>query len=110
MKHYYKFLAVGAFLLPVAANAQLLNPLGEDDPRNVIANVIQVVLGLVGILALVMFIYGGISLMISGGNPEKIKKARNVLIWAVVGLALIFSSYGILQFIFSTLTGATTTP
>jgi hypothetical protein len=105
MKHLYKYIVPIATFLPLAASAQLVNPLGENDPRAVIANVINVVLGILGAISLLVFIYAGVSLMISGGVPEKVKKARNTLVWAIVGLALIFSSYGILNFIFQALTG-----
>ena len=106
MKHLPKIVLAATALLPFAASATALeNPLGEDDPRAVIANVISVILGLLGAIALLVFIYAGITLMISGGNPEKVKKARNTLVWAIVGLALIFGSYGILNFIFEALAG-----
>lgn len=103
MKYLSKYLLLVPVLFPIAARAQLENPIGENDPRAIIANVIQVFLGILGSIALIMFIYAGLSLMISGGNPEKVKKAQKTLVWAVIGLILIFGSYGILNFVFETL-------
>ena len=75
------------------------NPLGNREPHQLIGDAIQYILGFVGVLVLVMFIYGGITWMTSAGAPEKIKKGRDTLIWAVLGLGLIFFSYAILRFI-----------
>ncbi len=38
--------------------------------------------------------------MTAGGASDKVKKGRDILVWATLGLALIFSSYAILNFIF----------
>jgi len=81
----------------------LENPLGKRDLGVIIGGIIQYILGFVGILALVMLIYGGITWMTSAGAPEKIKKGRDTLVWAVLGLALVFFSYAILDFIIDAL-------
>jgi len=91
---------------PVALN----NPLGEDQAdvsvNDVVANIIQVVLGIVGSLALVMFIFGGLTWMTAAGNTERVTKGKNVLIWATIGLIVIFTSYALVEFIIKGITGA----
>ncbi len=85
-------------------SAELPNPLGDTkDIPSLVANLIKVVLGLVGVLALVMFIYGGILWMTSGGNEQKIKKGKDTLVWATLGLAIIFFSYAIVNFVLETI-------
>jgi len=69
----------------------------SDDAPTVIGNVIKVALGIIGSVALVLFIYGGVTWMTSGGSPERIKKAKNTLIWSVLGLTIIVSSYAIVS-------------
>lgn len=79
------------------------NPLekaGVKTPQDLIGQVIQTFLGIVGSVALVMFIYGGFVMLLAGGNSEQVTKGKNVLIWATIGLVLIFSSYAIVKFIF----------
>lgn len=79
----------------------LSNPLGSiDTPQAFIKKVIDGVLGVVGSLALIMFVYGGFTWMMASGNQEAIKKGKDILIWAAIGLVVIFSAYAITNFIF----------
>lgn len=59
------------------------------------------ILGIVGSLTLLMFIYGGFLFLVSSGSSEQITKAKGVLIAAVIGLAIVFSSYLIIKFVLS---------
>jgi hypothetical protein len=79
----------------------LPNPLtGVGSPQILIGKVIVAALGVVGSLALLMFIYGGFIWMTAAGNQEMVTRGRNVLIWATIGLIIIFSSYAIVKFVF----------
>ncbi len=96
-------------LIPTLVFAQdtvnLNNPLGNTQPASLIGQIISSVLGIVGSLALVMFIYGGLIWMTAAGNSEQISKGRNILIWATIGLVVIFSSYALVHFVFSKVLG-----
>lgn len=81
----------------------LTNPLTSDDPAIIIGNVIKGILGLTGVLALAAFVAGGVIWMTSGGNAERVKKGRDILVWAVIGLFIVFSSYSILRYVFDVL-------
>jgi len=61
------------------------------------------ILGIVGSLALLMFIYGGFTFLISAGSSEKIGEAKKILIAAVVGLLIVFASYIIIKFVLQSL-------
>jgi len=52
-----------------------------------------------------MFIFGGLTWMTSAGAPDKVKKGRDIIIWSVVGLFIIFASYALLKFFLGTITG-----
>jgi len=56
------------------------------------------ILGVVGSVALLFFIYGGFVWILSGGNSELVKKGRDIITGAVIGLIIVFSSYLIVQF------------
>ncbi|MDP3837262.1 MAG: pilin [bacterium] len=75
------------------------NPLGIDSPQELVARIINNVLGIVGTLALVMFIYGGLIWMTSSGSSEKVKQGRDIILWSVIGLVVIFSAYAIVRFV-----------
>ncbi|MEI6596779.1 MAG: pilin [bacterium] len=87
----------------------LPNPLGIKTGTSIptlLGNVIQAVLGVVGSLALVMFIYGGITWMLSSGNQEQVTKGKNILIWATIGIVIIFTSYALVKFVLTAITAA----
>ena len=69
-----------------------------NDFVRLFANVSQWILGIVGSLALLMFIYGGLMFIISSGSSEKVTKAKEIIIGAVIGLVIVFTSYMIIQF------------
>ena len=83
----------------------LPDPLGMGDdpeaPQKLIGKIINAILGIVGSLALVMFIYGGVTWMLAAGNQEKVKKGKDILVWATVGLVVIFSAYALVKFVFT---------
>lgn len=87
----------------------LLNPLGNDpedaDPRVIIGKVIRALLGIVGSLALAVFIYGGFTWVISAGSEEKVKKGKDMIIWATFGLFVIFASYALVTFVIGAVAG-----
>ncbi|MBD3247934.1 hypothetical protein GF382_01430 [Candidatus Falkowbacteria bacterium] len=85
---------------PPAEPVTLDNPLGENvTPQQVIGQIINAVLGIVGSLALIMFIWGGLVWMTAAGSPEKISQGRMILLWATIGLVVVFSSFTLVRFI-----------
>lgn len=66
-------------------------------------NVSQIILGLVGSLSLIMFVYGGVVFILSGGSSEKISQAKKIIVASVVGLIIVFSSWLIIKFAVETL-------
>jgi len=96
------------FVLPIFAQDNLaieLPPAVPGEIPDIIARIIKVVLGLIGVLALIMFIYGGITWMTSGGNVEAVKRGKNTLVWAVLGLAVVFFAYSLVNFILTRIIG-----
>ena len=82
---------------------QLTNPLPTANIPTLLGTVINVVLGVTGSLALVMFIFGGLTWMTSAGNSERVSKGKNILIWATIGLVIIFSAYALVKFVFTSI-------
>lgn len=85
--------------------------LPNETPGAFIARVVSYVLGFIGILLIVIIIYGGFLYMTSGGNEKQTETAKNVLTYAVVGVVIIFAAYIIARVVISALTsGSTQTP
>jgi type IV secretory pathway VirB2 component (pilin) len=97
-------IALWTLVVPLAARAGLEDPLGAGGNVAEIGNrLITGALGVTGILAIIAFIWGGIEWMTSGGNTERIGKGKKMIVWAIVGLIVIFGSYAILNLIFTAL-------
>ncbi len=105
-------LALGTWLFPLTAfadggNVELSNPLGESNPKVIIVRILRYSLGLIGVVALVMIIYGGFLMLTSGGNADTVKKAKSTIVWAAAGVAVVLGSWQILRFIFETVNEVT---
>jgi cbb3-type cytochrome oxidase subunit 3 len=61
--------------------------------------VIQAILALLGVIFLILTIYGGIIWMTAAGNDQRIDKAKKIIINSVIGLVIIVSAYAITAFI-----------
>lgn len=81
--------------------------LGGQDVRSTIAQIINVALGLLGIVAVVIVLAGGFKWMTAGGNEEKTTEARKLIFAGIIGLAIILSAYAIARFVLEQLYDAT---
>ena len=81
--------------------------LGSSDIRVIIANVVRVILGLLGIVVVVMVIYGGFLMMTASGNAEKSDKGRKSLVNGIIGLVIVLAAYSIVSFLVNRLAPAT---
>lgn len=107
--------SVFAVFAPLAAFAQV--DVGLDAAQSIglstvslpelVGRIIYAFLGLLGIIAVVLVIYAGFIWMTAQGSEEKIKKAKQILTNAVIGLVIIMSAGAITMFILNALIEAT---
>ena len=64
-----------------------------------IALIIQDLMIVIGSLAVIMIIAGGLQLAISSGDSKKIETARNTIIYASVGLVIAIAAYAIVTYL-----------
>ncbi len=83
--------------------------LGAKDPREVVANVVNIILGFLGIIAVILILAGGFMWMTAAGNDDKVATAQKVMSAGVVGLVIVLAAFGIAKFVINALMGATTT-
>ncbi len=103
----FLFLAPPVLALDTGLEYGTYTGLGVQDLRISIMKIVRVILGFVGVIAILIILYGGYTWMTSAGNPEKIEKAKKILTNAVIGLVIIFSAFAIVSFIIRALQEAT---
>jgi hypothetical protein len=69
-----------------------------------IVNIIHLLMAVMGGLALIFIIVGGIQMVLSAGDSGRVKRARDTILYAAVGLVVAIAAYAIVSFI-STATG-----
>lgn len=82
--------------------AQYAGLVGKEEPKSLtrlIGDIVNVLLGLLGIVAFILILFAGFQWMTSAGSKEKIEKAKGTLKNAVIGLAIIFASAALVNFV-----------
>ena len=107
------FVALVALLSPFLVIAADVDPLGITSGGNIgldaaaedvtikdtALNIIKWAMGFVGIVAIVVFLIGGVTWMTAGGNEEKVKKGKKYLINGLIGLVIAILAYAIITLI-----------
>ncbi len=105
---------VAAVLTPLTASALSLMDVINGDYRGdgqptelfdggaaIVPRVINLMLFIVGVLAVIMLIWGGIRYVISGGDATKVKDAKNTILYAIVGLIVAILGYAVVNWVIS---------
>lgn len=64
-----------------------------------IQTIINVLLGLIGVVAVIMLIYGGFRYVLSAGDEKATKAARETILFAVVGIVIAILAFAIVNFV-----------
>ncbi|MBI4121964.1 MAG: hypothetical protein HY461_01395 [Parcubacteria group bacterium] len=83
--------------------------LPQQDPRETVANIIKIALSFLGIVAVVIVLWGGVLWMTAAGNDDKVAQAKKVLFSGLIGLIIILSAFAITRFVTDQLISATGT-
>ena len=104
----------GALVFAAASPVSAFDPLAEGceadpsaticqrdaaRPNQLIQDIISTLLFILGIIAVIMIIVGGIRYALSSGDSNQMKSARDTIIYAVVGLVVALLSYAIVNFV-----------
>lgn len=115
-------LAGGLIAAPAFADDPFCNPdmgaeawkaMGCDDGTSggtavvsdVVVNILNVVIGMLAIVAVVFVVVGGVGYMTSAGDSTKLKKARDTILYAIIGLVICALAFGIVNFAVSIING-----
>ena len=77
--------------------------MGTKDLRLIAADLINEAIGLLGILAVLVILYAGMTWMFAGGDDEKIAKAKKITVSGLIGLVIILTSYSLANFVLNSL-------
>ena len=70
-----------------------------DQLLEVVVNYGTILMGVSGAVALIFFIWGGIQLLMSGGASDRVTSGKNSIVYATIGLIIIFGSFTAVKFI-----------
>lgn len=109
---------MAGIMLPMAVSAQApavdfgvsygsYTGLTNTDIRITIANIIRTAMGLLGIIAVLIVLYGGFKWMTAAGASEQVEDAKKILVAGIIGLVIIVSAYAIATFVINSLVSAT---
>ncbi len=72
-------------------------------PAVIINTILPYFFVIAGLVLFVMFVFGGFTIFTSAGNPEKIKQGQGMIVNALIGFAVMFAAYWIVQILETTL-------
>ena len=72
-------------------------------PTGAFKQITNMILYIVGIVAVIMLIIGGIRYVVSGGDSKKVTDAKNTVLYAIIGLVIAVFAYAIVNFVISSL-------
>lgn len=99
---------IALVLLPLELTAvPLQNPIKARTFSELLIGVLKAFLGLLAILATFVFVYGGFLMLTSGGNPELIRKAKETLFWATIGIITVLGSWVFIRWVLETVATST---
>ena len=88
---------------PAAAGAQSAR--GNGMPSELVgtdgafSRITNTILYVVGLIAVIMLVLGGIRYIISGGDSKKVTDAKNTIMYAIIGLIIAVFAYAIVNFV-----------
>lgn len=88
------------------ANSQPDTLFGSGGIFQTIANIL---IFLVGAIAVIMLILGGLQYVISNGDSKRVEGAKNTILYAIIGIVVAILAYAAVAFVTGSLTGTTAT-
>ena len=71
--------------------------------NNVVQTIVNTIIFAVGIIAVIMVIMGGIQYSTSQGDPGKVKKAKDTILYGIIGLAVAILAFAIVNFVLTSI-------
>ena len=72
---------------------------GEDGSEGIFKKVVNIMLFVIGAVAVIMLIYGGVKYVTSGGAQDKVAEAKNTILYAIVGIVVALLAFAVVNFV-----------
>lgn len=92
-----------------AETAGIPEGLREATPESLIGTIINVAFSLIGVIFLLLMVYGGFLWMTARGNQQQVTQAKDLIVAAVIGIVIVMLAYAITSFVLDALTNTETT-
>ena len=102
-------MTISNLLTTLAVQGATIQNVGKDTAQKndtLITNIntiINTVIGILGVVAVIVIIIGGIGYMTSSGDANKVKKAKDTILYGVIGLVIVALAFAITNFVISTI-------
>ena len=83
----------------IGQGANSANPGTGDNLNDLIGNIINTILYIVGLVTVAVIIYGGVRYTLSTGDPKKVTDAKNTIMYGIIGLVICILAYAIVNFV-----------
>ena len=70
----------------------------DNNIENITGQAVAAIIGLVGVIFLILMIYGGFIWMTAQGDEKQVEQARNLIVAGIIGLLIIFVAYAVTSF------------
>ena len=87
-----------------AINKYIANQGGTTMDNRIIA-IINAVIGVLGLVAVIVIIIGGVQYMTSSGDAGKVKKAKDTILYGIIGLIIVILAFAIVNFVITNFIG-----
>ncbi len=91
----------GTWKVDTCVNTNASTPLFGSD--SIFANIINVMLFVIGGISVIMLIIGGIRYAVSGGDANAVQGAKNTVMYSIVGVVVAFLAYALVNFVINSL-------
>lgn len=71
----------------------------ENNLQDSVTTIINAVIGVLGLVAVIVIIIGGVNYMTSSGDASKVKKAKDTILYGVIGLVICVLAFAIVNFV-----------
>lgn len=77
-----------------------------DSLQTTIIAIINAVVGVLALVCVIVIIIGGVNYMTSSGDAGKVKKAKDTILYGVIGLVVCVLAFAIVNFVITNIIGA----